>query len=971
MISGVLSLEAESWKLTVIERDVPCAAMAVLDLRITLNRLWRMRGSSRRLPRIHLEVLRTQDFSNTILPDPFAMVRRVDDRERVSQCDVLLDVSMLQRHGLRLLESHVDFAHYVTIRTSHARIEKQKYRCGDLITYDPIAVQTADGNWNVLKKRRQVPELLLRDLFRMKQFRPGQIEILNRALQGETVIGLLPTGGGKSLTYQYAALMQPGVVIIVDPLISLMSDQYDGLRKNWINAGVFINSTMTPGERRKVTTEFTEGLHLMCFLSPERLTMESFRQSLATMPEHGTYFSYVVIDEVHCVSEWGHDFRTSYLQLGSNAMRYCLTKSGKTVPLFGLTATASFDVLSDVQRELGGVEEGDLLPENAVIRSLQVHRPELTYRVVSANHLQVHGIADKRAYRTAVGLSKQSVLSELLATAQTTYTERYGANVAPHQRAHGVINGDSRTPYPPTIIFCPHRGDVFGVMNQPKPNNQPLNPAVIDSVPAGLSTGWFMGANGDGGAGNFVQQALDNQRAFIRGELEVMVATKAFGMGIDKSDVRFTYHINYPQSLESFVQEAGRAGRDRNPALCTILLHEPNNNVPHAFDVDYELMEFFHENSFLGADRELRILYDLLSNIELPSLQGNYAVGKRIKELWERDIDVRVWAGGNHRRLYLNDVSGTLGRIGYVNVSTNYPYLVDPGTADPTTARGLLHTAADYIRTAWQNPDEAWRQLNASIPQRANPGIEQILESLSEATSTRVVIGFTNDPHRVKREIASLLQANFNIHLNDAQVASIVLEGWSKVVQSICRALNNWRHYNAINNNAALKSVYEGYRSPAQTGKAMYRLTAAGLISGYSVDYASETYTATVVKRTDRGYLDHVRRYIRQYYSENRTNAIMQAINESGQPNICRRVLDFLVKFIYKEIAEKRKASISAMREACHEGLKPNGEQAFAEFVDLYFNSRYARREYLPTDTNDGKDPFSRCGMEIHASYRE
>lgn len=236
---------------------------------------------------------------------------------------------------------------------------------------------------HINKEREDVLTYFLQNIFRKPGFRPGQLPILSHTLSDKTTIGLLPTGGGKSLTYQLSSLLQPGVTIVVDPLVSLMVDQVRGLHDNRIDSSDCVNSGMDGKEKAKKLNLLQNGALQFMFLSPERYMMENFRESLITMTEkNNIYFAYGVIDEVHCVSEWGHDFRTSYLHLGRNMINYMKTKSGRPLSIIGLTATASFDVLADVEREL--TLGGNLtIDSETIVRPENDSRPELTYRIIN------------------------------------------------------------------------------------------------------------------------------------------------------------------------------------------------------------------------------------------------------------------------------------------------------------------------------------------------------------------------------------------------------------------------------------------------------------------------------------------------------------------------------------------------------------------------------------------------------------
>ena len=290
-------------------------------------------------------------------------------------------------------------------------------------------------------------QYFLQNFFRKADFKPGQLAIINRAIQGKDVIGLLPTGGGKSLTFQLCALLQPGITVVVDPINSLMKDQYDKLIDNGITRASFINSFNTKDERTERMEALAGGQYQILFVSPERFQMENFRQSLSACRDTGVYFSYAVIDEAHCVSEWGHDFRHVYLNLAQNLKRFCHPKSGP-LTIFGLTATASFDVLADVQRELNLKEDAIAsLPAEAI------DREELNFSILPITASIQTGLRHfEREFK--MEKSKYPVIKQMLKDmpAKISALEKSNENPSGSNSFFGKTNGKFKNA---GVIFCP------------------------------------------------------------------------------------------------------------------------------------------------------------------------------------------------------------------------------------------------------------------------------------------------------------------------------------------------------------------------------------------------------------------------------------------------------------------------------------------------------------------------------------
>jgi len=381
------------------------------------------------------------------------------------------------------------------------------------------------------KPSRKVLEYFLNYIFRKPSFWEGQVDAITRTLQGKDSIVLLPTGAGKSIAFQLASVLLPGRGIVIDPIISLMEDQIDNLQAVGIDRAVAITSQIPdPQDRTRVLSLFGQGEYLFAYIAPERFQIVEFREALRTLTVH-TPISLIAVDEAHCVSEWGHDFRTAYLNIGRTSRTYC--ESSKIIPpLLALTGTASRAVLKDVQRELQ-IEDFD-----AIITPKSFDRPELKFHIVRSSS------AEKSA----------RLLGYLGQTLPSTFFSSPASFFQPKGRS--TNSG---------LVFCPHVNGEFGVVE--------ISNRIRSSL--AVPTAYYSGSEprfhsrGEWGS---AKQAVARQ--FKHNQISLLVCTKAFGMGIDKPNIRFTVHFGIPSSIESFYQEAGRAGRDRKVAHCCILVSD-------------------------------------------------------------------------------------------------------------------------------------------------------------------------------------------------------------------------------------------------------------------------------------------------------------------------------------------------------------------------------------------------------------
>ncbi len=418
----------------------------------------------------------------------------------------------------------------------------------------------------------------IRDYFGFRNFRPGQAEAVNSAFKGRDTLVVMPTGSGKSLCFQLTALALEGITLVVSPLISLMKDQVDNLNDNGVWA-VGLNSTLTPQQLAAAEKDIVQGRASIVYVTPERLADATFRELLKSRK-----VELFVVDEAHCVSQWGHDFRPDYLNLSE-----AIHDLGKP-PVMALTATATPDVIEDILAQLR-------IPDADVVHT-GFYRPNLELHVLDAN-----GEAEKRYL----------LLDQLKKTAGT-----------------GIIYSATTKAVDELVAF-------------------------LKSV--GMEAGGYHGRLS-------ARLRAETQDRFMADEFKALVATNAFGLGIDKPDIRFVMHYHLPGTTEAFYQEFGRAGRDGDRAY-SALLYDP---------ADRKLLRFFQAKSYPNGDdltnahHTLKLLHKRPEPPTLPEILAISPLSaSRMKvclSLFTARGVVRYETGGRYRLMWPDMTREELARTG-------------------------------------------------------------------------------------------------------------------------------------------------------------------------------------------------------------------------------------------------------------------------------------------------------------------
>jgi len=429
--------------------------------------------------------------------------------------------------------------------------------------------------------------------FGLSEFRPGQQAVIETVLARQDCLCIMPTGGGKSLCYQLPAVLRKGVTLVVSPLIALMKDQVDSLRAIGVSA-TFVNSALTLPEQRDRLQQMSEGVFDLVYIAPERLRNPRFMEAL-----RGTTVELLAVDEAHCISEWGHDFRPDYARLGRFRERLGFP------PTIALTATATPDVRGDIAKQL------------------QLREPKVFITGFSRSNLRFEVVDSSGAS------DKNSDLLEILA-------ETPGA---------GIVYASTRKKCEEVVDFL-----------------QQETKRKVGLYHAGL----------------VAEQRRQVQDQFMSGEIDVIVATNAFGMGIDKAELRFVIHYNMPGTIEAYYQEAGRAGRDGKPSRCVLLFSFADRYV----------QEFFIDMRYPSRET-VRKVYEYLRSLKEEPIEIT------LQELKDR-LDLSTGAEGVGACEQLLEKCGAIERLASqqnmasVKLDSDLPTLVELLPREAKTQRKVL-----------------------------------------------------------------------------------------------------------------------------------------------------------------------------------------------------------------------------------------------------------------------------------------
>jgi len=527
--NGQLNFD-KNWNFEILERDIKdFAQLAIDDILIWFENIFKLHKIKFNKPQIFIQTTTSNEFrSNESLKVDFSLTKRYTDEFQTNPDVIFVRTDYLDEYLYfkkgdsrdKLVFSRFEPYDYFKISSTEPIKYKLKFG-GKNSDEQPLRFLL----WNIFLQNDSSLE------YESLKFREGQLPIIANALSRNDTIGLLPTGSGKSVCYQLSAILQPAISFVVCPIKSLMYDQKADLDSAYFTRVNHITSDDDGEDKEQIQKQFGLGKYFFIFISPERFQLKTFRQYFSSVNQEFN-IAYAVIDEVHCLSEWGHDFRTSYLNLSNTIQRLC-----SNFNFLGLTATASINVLKDIQIEFGIKQENVKTP-------VDYTRKELEFIVLD----------DENDKPKAIN-SKLDELKDSIEALQVKGSDtKCGIIFTP------TVNGRNGC-YPLSQRLSEHFGTEIRFYSGSVPK--------IDRQPIMSET-------------QFDEYKKTVQSEFKKNKFSLLTATKAFGMGVNKGNIHYTFHYGIPGSMESLYQEAGRAGRDKtkfqeNKAQCFVLLSKSDN----------------------------------------------------------------------------------------------------------------------------------------------------------------------------------------------------------------------------------------------------------------------------------------------------------------------------------------------------------------------------------------------------------
>jgi len=956
ILSGKLDLTQSQWNIAVIERDVPCANLAISELSQFINNLYTLSGQNKKLPEIKLIVYITDEFKTSQLHWNLNNLKLISEFDATQNYDFLIDCGVLLRSGLTVTDVTTAAKFKYIIRSIKSIASSREIVTTTPIKYAPLFEQATDGTLTVNNVLQNSLETILEKIFNKTALLEEQLEILNNTLQLKNTAAIISSGCGKTLAAQFGALLQPAISIVISPLQSAVYNQSENLS----NIAIDINAIHLPDEGDNVyrLEDLSCGVCLINYISPESICTADFTTALDKLNNASIIAGYLIIDEAHCMSEFSHDYRNSFLGVSRVLKNYHSKIGNNSFTTLALMNEASFNTIFDVQNEWN---------IDAVI-PFKTDRNHVTYQLTLVDGGDFGQNPQVESVYNTIGSKKQLAIN-------TIVKNLFYSNPKADTTATNSV-----------LIICPENEGVYGITDQ-KGNG--MSDTLSKSFLA-LKTFTFLGTTNE--SPNKVNKdlaatSLNNLSKFAGGQAQILIGQADVGKAIDYPNLPLVIHHSMPPSIEDLVQSAARAGRDGNPAQVNVLYN--NQIIETEKDVewidvnqlkakkvqsitinterDFALRKL--NTKFKGLRNEQEAVNELLTSITFPVNHPRYELLKNLEHQFGVEVDIVSYPAFYPYQLQFNSDTKT---YGYIDFRSNAltPH-AEFSNFDKTLSGNILNFSVNFIATKCPSNQNQFDWLDLEIQTPAIKGITANLDEMQSGENRTIEVPFENNKLGL---MTILLHTSASNKFDERTILNAIVETNSHL--QFFENLAKIASINVVSENVnvpqAAETLYYQIRQKEDTLQAVSRFITVGAVDNIEIDYSRSSIRLTFTKKTDEDYLMSMLKYFEKFSTKTQVNKIVDNVLNFAGDTVMQKCVNYLLNFVYDTVVNSRLQSIDWIEKAFDKivAIKDDSQtdQILRQYINDYYNSKYANADIAPNlviDTNQ----FSISNIEIVRKY--
>lgn len=934
VLAGVLDPGAATWRIVVLERDLPCARLAIDGGLELLRRLLLLHQGSATLPAVDLKVFGTREFLACALHGD-AQPKVFDPARPLPDCDLCIDVAMLRCEDMDEDDAKPEQGALLRLRSQRVPQGQRTLRLGPVLRY--AGLRSGKG-----AKREPLPEAehaaveLLRDLFGVSDARPDQLALLDHALRGEQVIAEFPPAAGKTLPLLLAALLQPACTLYTAPSSALLGDMIAGVRRLGVDSVGMMHEADPHDLRLRALRAMSAGQVLLACIPAALLRSDEVRAAFDDMRKSSRNIARVVVDEAHSMSEWSHDPRLAMHDLPRRVARAVVATPLHTVPVACLTGPCTAAVRMHLREQLRAADPKAAPDEPYILRQHGVLPPACFPKVLTIAEPNGAGVAERRALLKRCLVDATAMLQECrkLVSKEQRVALPEGGMFSRPDSGHAAV------------VFCRDLAGVNGVSRRFMPGSEAGVAEYLEDE--GFIVGRVAGSDAEGrSVGRHVlRESKLRQDAFARGETAVLVTTRTYGIGTHRPGIRLSVHDLPPLSLRQFLQEGSRAGHDGKVALAALLA--PESTLGKQRLTDSERRYALTMAGFSSAAREKQVIADVLREISYPEDTNTARVSNMLTDEFGVPILATYWQRGLDERLLVQERSGRM--FGHIDLVT-HDIAVDGAYPDAAIAQRVLDVAYTHCMAEAGSQAMLSSWVAATFPSDVEDGIVRQMQDFEPGTSFTLHLGFENDREPILTQIHGLLWHKADIEVQRKLMSEVSTESWEIFCAQLERRMKNPQLFASLDPALAqdLRQLFLRIRTRSDTERLIARLATIGVVRDCVANPAARRFALHIAVLRDEEYHDNIARYFHLLVPKTHAERILQSLPGYEGESLLERCLAFLVDNLYLMLDDRLGADHAAMHRFLAATAKPNGGAAPLETRELAYCA-LAARHALPME---------------------